>query len=188
MRRNLSIFLKDNSGLAALELGLITPVLLAALIAGANIAFSILQEEKISAAAYAGVNFLQDQVAAGALDGVRPSTDPNTGEQQDGQLVETAKLIIQDAHGGDIDVSSIIIETYCGCPQKNSDFRNGFDEAKPFYQRSGMSTSRSQDLCPVRCSDSTQSRIVVEIDIEHVGRNLFGGEYKVAEHMVTRLR
>lgn len=182
-------FFKKDDGLAAIELGLITPVLSVALVVGANLGFNVLQEDRITSAAYAGVNYLQDRVATSGTEALRPQIDPQTGERRRSSAVETARLIIQDAYtGGNIDVSSIVIDTECGCPQRAAAERNGFDETRPFYARSEMSVNPSQDICPTNCPDSSQSRVIAEINIQHTATDLFGNKKQLSERIVTRLR
>ena len=181
-------FWHNESGLASIELGLIAPVLIFSLIFAGNIAFRIQHEQKLAAAAYAGVNYLQDQVAAAGVGALRPRVDPETGQPMNASAVEVARRIIEDAYGSNIDISGIVIDTYCGCPQRNADFRNGFDEEEPFYSRTEMTTNTSQDVCPANCPDSSKSRVIASIDIEHTARDLFGNEERITERVVTRLR
>ena len=169
-------------------MALLSPILLICLVFSANTAFDIMTEQKVAAAAYSGANYFQDRAMADGLDGLRPTTDPDTGEKADGEMVKTAKLVIQDAYGQSLDLSHINVSAYCGCPKSRPDMNHGFDESDTFYSTSAMSTDESQDVCPTNCSDSNASRVIAEIDITHQTKDLFGNSKTVTERLVTRLR
>jgi hypothetical protein len=179
-------FLTNNDGAAAVEMAIASPILLACLVFGANIAFNTITEQKVTAAAYAGANYFQDQVTANGLDDMRPIDDDDN--KSNGSMVKTAKLVIQDAYGQSLDLGAINVSAYCGCPNKDASQSHGFDEAKSFYTFYDMSSDKDEDICPTSCSDSSTARIVAEIDITHTTKDLFGKSKTVSEHLVTRLR
>ena len=178
----------DRKGIASVELALIAPIFLIALVFGMNIGVAILEKQRVRAAAYSAANYFQDVAYTDGLDGLRPSQNEETGEEEDGDIVKTAQLIIQDTYGQSLSLDDITIEAKCGCPNSSPESQNGFDESKPFYSTTDMSSNEDEDICPSKCGDDTVSRVIAEISVSLERKDLFGKEIKVSERVVTRVR
>ena len=55
-----------------------------------NTAFVVFEHQKVASSAVAAANYLQDMALEGNLEGLAPQTNEQTGEKEDGDLVQTA--------------------------------------------------------------------------------------------------
>ena len=185
MKKLVKSFLRSRDGVAAVEMAIIAPILFGATLMTANVAYMVWEHQRVANAAVAAMNYLQDQSLDGHYAGLAPS---KSDAQGDGDLVATAKLILQDAYGKPIDLGEVSITASCGCPKKNSEMANGFDENKPFYQKTDVVSNGSDNICPTPCSDGDAARIVAEIDVSMTVTSLFGKDKTISERLVSRLR
>jgi len=183
----------DKTGAIAVETALIAPFILFGMLTGASLAFSVYNHQKVYTAAYSGASYLHDKVATGDLSGLRSTQDEN-GEEQAGDWIKTAKLVIRDASGLPLDLNKINIDTYCACPAVSpGEFGNAGDtdelaDRTTFYVRTELVETGNDDICPTFCADGDQSRIIAEIIIDYQAASLKGGIDPVREKLVTRLR
>ena len=188
LKTRLCEFARDESGVAAVEMGLIAPIAFGSMLLAANTAYVLFQHQKVSSAAQAGANYLQDQSNRGEMSTLQKTTDPQTDDLVDGPAIMTTKLIIKDAHGSAIDLEDIDVTAYCGCPKPKPDTTHGFDDTQAFYTLSSAADDSSANICPTDCSDSTPSRVITKIVITHKMEDFFGHQEVVREEVMTRLR
>ena len=181
-------FAENESGVAAVEMALIAPIAFGSMLLAANTAYVLFEHQKVSSAAHAGAEYLQDQSNTDNLSSFQDTTDPQTGDLVDGAGITTTRLIIRDAHGSAINLGSIDVTAYCGCPKSKPNVPHGFDDTQEFYSTSGVSDDTSANICPTDCSDSTPARVIAKIIVTHTMTDFFGHQEVIREEVVTRLR
>ena len=186
-------YAKDKKGAIAVETALVTPFILFGMLIGASLAFSIFNHQKVYTAAYSGASYLHDKVATGDYSGLKGMPDQN-GNQQEGEWITTAKLVIKDASGLPLDLNKINVDTFCACPAVSPGVFASDEETDElanrttFYDRTAFVETGGNDVCPATCLDGNQSRIIAEILIDYQATSLKGGTDPIREKLVTRLR
>lgn len=194
IKRNLVQFKSDEHGAVAIETVMIAPFVIGALLLTTTLSLQTLQSQKMQAGAYAGVGFLEDTFASGDYSSLQKQ-EQEDGRRKDSEALEKTKLIIKDASGLPLKLEDITVEAYCACPAVNENESVG-DNGEPtdpllqvnsFYARSALATSGSK-ICPMKCKDSFDARVIAEIDMVYNTENLMGKPQTVTRRVVKRLR
>ena len=192
-------FRSSKEGAIAVEMALITPFVLGAMLVAGQLGFEVYKHQKIHSAAYAGASYLQDQLAQGEFYKLRAQLD-NNGNRVDGDMARITKLVIKDASGLPLDLDKINVSMSCACPKDGdaggdaSDPGSGENTPQPqqdrnlYYDRTVTWTGNRQNVCKFNCSDGTEFRIIADIEVTYTAKSLLGGDEDVVERLVTRLR
>ncbi len=187
------VFFKNRSGAIAVETALVAPFILFGMLVGGSLGLSVYNHQKVYTGAYSGASYLHDKVATGDLSGLAKKQDEN-GEEQPGDWITTAKLIIKDASGLPLDLDEINIDAYCACPvvspseSEDAGVTDELADRLTFYSRAQFVETGTGEFCPMNCSDGARSRVIAEIIIDYQAASLKGGVDPIREKLVTRLR
>ena len=213
MKTILHKFLKNRDGVVSVEFSLIAPMLIFGTLFAINLGYQVNKQQKVEASLAAGSNYLQDFALNHNMAELRPNYDSETGKTNDTQTLSTVKKIIQTASGGMIEAHETYVNTYCACPnnkvpdqdggsidennfemtlepvnsgQKDFDFT---DYSKDYYSKTRMSLFRKGELCAFDCpQNGGRARVIVEMDVYHNVKDLFGKSTIIHEKLQTRIR
>lgn len=177
-------FKKDCAGASAVEMAILSPIVVGIFVMGSNFAHSVMLNQKIQSGSHAGATYLQDAMSGGDYASLSPSEVE--GEIAN-QLFNRARFVVRDATGLDVTVGDIVIDAKCACPSKTAPAGGEGGPSTPYYKTSEFSSSKGE-VCPSQCDDEHMSRVIAEIDIVYRYKDLIGKEKVINEHLVTRLR
>ncbi len=182
-------FSQKRDGVISVEFAIIAPFLITAILVASNLAFTIVNHQKLAAAVNTSATYLQDHVAEAGTGSIGKKEYDDLGGQIDNKVKRTAKLIVEEAFGKEIQGSGADVNFYCACPPPLSDTRGIYDGEIPYYEFSSISMGNGSDVCPTACEASGEpQRVLAKIEVSYDSYNLFGTKKTISESIVTRLR
>ncbi len=204
----------DDSGIVSVEFALIAPMMIFGALVAINLGYQVNKHQKLASSITAGSNYLQNYAFEENLNDMRPNWNSDTETKSDSTPVETAKLVIQSAYGDELNLDEIKINAYCGCPNNKVPDESGTGDSDPdgfesaleqpetsnrdfdftnpkqdYYTKTRVSLWRKGELCAYDCpSQSGRARVLMDIDIYHNMKDLFGKDIVIHEKLKARLR
>ncbi|MFC6198501.1 TadE/TadG family type IV pilus assembly protein [Ponticaulis profundi] len=176
----------DTRGVSALEFALISPFVIGIALFAISSSFQILDRQKLDSAVTSTAYYLEDRVLSGDWESFQPVS--TTAGKSESQVISTARLVLSDAFKSSSLLTIRELKVSCGCPQTSSVSSTTFDETKPFFTRYDVESAGEREICSAKCADSTEARILAEIEVYLTGKDLFGEAYVLEKKLVTRLR
>ncbi len=213
MKKLLSKFKKNKDGVVSVEFALISPMLIFGTLFAINLGYSVNKHQKVASSIAAGSNYLQDYMLEENLEELRPNWNNETGKTSDTNTLATMKNVIRAAYGEELKLDEIFVNTYCACPNHTDPNSSGgttdsneFETAteptetegedfnfaesdRDFYTKTRLSLWKKGELCAYNCPDNGgRARVIMEVEIYHTMKDLFGKETIVHEKLKTRIR
>ena len=183
-----SRFLTDRTGVSALEFALIAPFVIGAGLFATSASFKILERQKLDSAVISTAYYLEDKVLSGEWEAFQPIPSNDGETQTSGEVLQTARLILDDAYKSKATLTIRKLDVYCGCPQTTGSEGDIYDETKPFYTRYEVEAAGEREICSTPCADNSEARILAEIEVSSMSTDMFGEDYVLEKKLVTRLR
>jgi len=190
IKNNLNKLSGNRQGAISVEFALLAPVFATAILFSANLAFKIVNHQKLAAAVNTSATYLQDQVAQDGGTSLGKQSFNEEGIQVDNKIKRTAKIIVEESFGKSFNGNDARVVFYCACPPPMSeDGEINFNE-QPFYTTSAIQMGKGADVCPSTCESvgGEQQRIIAKISVTYQGYDLFGRKQDYSEEITTRLR
>lgn len=199
MKKLFSKFTKNEDGVVSVEFALIAPMMILGSLIALNMGYQVNAHQKATAAVAAGGVYLQDYALENSIDDLRPNFDSETGKLSDTNLIATVKQVIRSAHGDELKLNEIYVNTYCACPTNvgpdeggidpNSQSFDFTDTSKDFYTRTRLSLFKKGELCAFDCPENGgRARVIMEVDVTHELYDIFGKRIYIKEKMKSRVR
>ena len=181
---------RDRKGAISVEFAIISPFLISALLVASNMAFSVMNHQKLAAAANASAAFIQDEISEHGLKPIGQEEYDKDGNPIDNELKRTARLIIEESFGKELSPTEASVEFYCACPPPLTDMKGFYAGEQPYYNFSAVSMGNGNNVCPDDCESwrTDPQRVIAKIEIDYQTYNLFGQSKTVSEEIVTRLK
>ena len=192
--RKIKFFIRNQDGIAAVEFAIIVPFFMLAMFVAASLGFSVSMHQKLQESANASMGYLQDMVAEKELSELLVEVKDENGEKQDNPLVQTMKLVFQDAFGNTIDLSSMNIAFDCKCPILVDTDEQGEALPDPYYDFSSLgeakAVSGNSQVCPAKCGETgtEDARIYAKLDIDYAFTDLMGRKKLINKSITSRIK
>lgn len=188
---------EDTRGSIIVEMALVSPLIIGAFLVSSAYAQKVYQHQKLQSSIYAGSSYMLDAISAGDYSSLQRSWNED-GTQKESSLIETTKIVIKDASGMPLKLDDIDVDARCACPnitpQDIDDSRTGdSDKADPFeqdveYYKMTSVAMMGQNICPAKCPDSYDARLIADITVTYTEKDLLGKTATLTQKLVTRLR
>lgn len=185
-------FHKNTNGSIVVEMALVFPILIGAFLLTSAYAQKVFQHQKLQSSIYAGASHLQDAISAGDYSSLQRAKNED-GEEKESSLIKTTKLVIKDASGMPLKLEDIDVDARCACPSILPEESGTTPEEDPFekdvdFYKVTSSALLGNNICPAKCPDSFDARIIADITVSYTERDLLGKTVTLTEKLVTRLR
>ena len=190
LKNRVFTLVRDREGAISVEFAIISPFLITALLVASNMAFSVMNHQKLAAAANASAAYIQDEISEHGLKPIGVEEYDKDGNPIDNELKRTARLIIEESFGKELSPTEASVEFYCACPPPLTDMKGFYAGEQPYYNFSSVSMGNGNNVCPDDCNEwrSDPQRVIAKIEIDYKTHNLFGQSKTVSEEIVTRLK
>lgn len=187
----------DTRGSIVVEMAMVSPLVIGAFLVSSAYAQKVYQHQKLQSSIYAGSSYMQDAVTAGDFSSLQRTWNED-GSEKESSLIQTTKIVIKDASGMPLKLEDIDVDVRCACPnitpEDIDDSRTGdSDNADPFeqnveYYKSTSVAMLGQNICPAKCPDSYDARLIADITVTYTEKDLLGKTATLTQKLVTRLR